>query len=194
MHQRDGYVKGASQIGARSRAYFKLQELDKKFRLLQPGHTVLDLGASPGSWSQYALSRVGRRGKVFACDILEMKPLAGVQFIRCDLRNPESVASLVTLVNGKEVNLVLSDMAPNITGNSSIDSRNFSDLHDAVLSVCELTLVDSGSLAFKLFQSEESASLKQRCEASFRLCQFYKPSASRPKSKELFMVAKGHNE
>ena len=166
----------------------------KKFRLLQRGHTVLDLGASPGSWSQYALSRVGRRGKVFACDILQMKPLAGVQFIRCDLRNPESVESLVTIVNGKKVNLILSDMAPNITGNSSIDARNFSDLHDAMLNVCELTLVDSGSLAFKLFQSEEAVSLKQRCKASFRFCQFYKPSASRPKSKELFMIAKGHNE
>lgn len=194
MHQRDGYVKSASQIGVRSRAYFKLEELDKKFRLLQPGQTVLDLGASPGSWSQYALSRVGRRGKVFACDILEMKPLAGVQFLRCDLRNPESVASLVTLVNGKKVNLILSDMAPDITGNSNIDARNFSDLHDAMLNVCELALADSGSLAFKLFQNEDTASLKQRCKASFRLCQFYKPRASRSKSKELFMVAKGHNE
>ena len=194
MHQRDGFVKSAAQIGARSRSYFKLKELDQKFKLLRAGKTILDLGASPGGWSQYALSRVGKHGKVFACDILNMKPLSGVNFIRCDLRDPESVASLVTLVGGKKVDLILSDMAPNITGNSSIDARNFLDLHNTMLEVCELTLVDSGSLVFKLFQNEETVSLKQRCETSFQLCQFHKPSASRPKSKELYMVARGHNE
>ena len=191
-HQRDEFVRRASRIGVRSRSYFKLEQLDQKFKLLRKGQRVLDLGAAPGGWSQYALTRVDEQGKVFACDILNMQPLNSVYFIQCNLLDNESIASLTKTVGGKSVDLIMSDMAPNITGNSSIDERNFSDLHDAIFELCELTLVRSGSLVFKLFQNEQTASLKKGCAALFSFCQSYKPSASRAKSKELYIVAKGH--
>ena len=187
----DGFVRESQRLGLRSRSYFKIEELDKKYRLLKKGQTVVDLGASPGGWSQYVASRIGADGVVFAVDLLEMKPLQGVDFIQCDITQEESLNRLISVIGDRQVNLVLSDMAPNISGNSVIDSRNFSELQQAIFGVCKRLFSDGGSLVFKFFQDFESAELKKGCLTIFSSCELFKPKSSRSKSREVYMVARG---
>ena len=193
FRQKDAFVRNASRLGVRSRSFFKLEELDQQFKLLKSGMKVLDLGASPGGWSQYAQSRVGKNGMVLATDILSMQPISGVQFIQCDLASNDAPMKLFDHLKQRKVDLVLSDMAPNITGNATIDSRNYFDLYAAIFKVCEVVLIESGSLAFKFFQTAETSILKQNCKILFDSCKIYKPQSSRSTSQESYMVSRNYH-
>ena len=190
MQENDGFVREAARLGVRSRSYFKIEEIDRRFELFKQGQTVLDLGASPGGWSQYASSRIGSQGRVIAVDLLDMKPLNQVCFMQCDITQQQAVDELTSVIGERQVNVVLSDMAPNITGNSTIDSRNFSEIHEAIFNVCRTAMAEQGSLVFKFFQDNESSVLREVCAAQFADCKFYKPKASRSKSQEAYMIAK----
>ena len=193
FRQKDVFVRNASRLGVRSRSFFKLEELDQQFKLLKSGMTVLDLGASPGGWSQYAQSKVGNKGMVLATDVLTMQPLSRVQFFQCDLAGNDAPMRLFDHLEQRKVDLVLSDLAPNITGNATIDSRNYFDLYAAIFNICEVVLIESGSLAFKFFQTEETSILKQNCKFLFDSCKIYKPQSSRSTSQESYMVSRNYH-
>ena len=193
MQDSDGFVREAVRLGVRSRSYFKIQEIDRKFKLFSRDQTVLDLGASPGGWCQYAVSQIGSGGMVYAVDVLELKQLDHVQFIRCDITDQQSRKSLVSVMESQKVDLLLSDMAPNLTGNASVDSRNFSDLYEAIFDVCRLVLEQGGALVFKYFQDQESINLKRQCESQFDSCSIFKPKASRSRSQESYMIARRYS-
>lgn len=189
---RDVYANEASKKGLRSRSYFKLQELDQKFHLLKNCKCVLDLGAAPGGWSQYASKRVGSSGLVVAIDILRMDPLENVKIHRCDITSPDALDKIIDSLDDRSVDVVLSDMAPNISGNSTVDSRNFSSLHSGIFVVCEKLLAESGALVFKIFNDHTSVRLRDRCASAFLSSEFYKPKASRSRSSETYVVARGY--
>ncbi len=189
---RDSFVRQAHSKGLRSRAYFKLEEIDAKFRLLTPGAVVVDLGASPGGWSRYAASLIGPGGNVFAVDVLAMKPIEQVQFIHCDITMPDGFGQLCDAVGAQSANVVLSDMAPNLSGIASTDLAGFERLQDAIFDVCDHALAPGGSLAFKIFNDQQSAALKRRCLAEFKRCSSFKPKSSRSASSETYLIATGY--
>lgn len=187
--EKDPYVKAAQQDGWRSRAVFKLQALDERERLFKPGMRVLDLGAAPGGWSQYAASKVSSKGRVAAVDVLDMEPLPGVDFIHGDVCRPETVALALVRLGGR-ADLVISDMAPNMTGVASVDVPRALALAEVARDVAGEALTDGGALVAKLFQGEGvdeyMAELKRRCvRVATR-----KPAASRPESREIYVVAR----
>lgn len=188
---KDKYVKRARQEGARSRAIYKLEEIDRRDRLLHPGMTVVDLGAAPGGWSQYVKSRVGDSGRVLALDILPMEPIVGVEFIEGDFTEPPVLDLLVQRLQGKPVDLVISDMAPNMTGVASVDQARSMNLAELALEFSDKSLKPGGSLLIKTFHgagfNEFYAKLRQR----FEKLATRKPSASRSESKEIYLLGRG---
>ncbi len=191
LRQRDVFVREASRRGVRSRSYFKLAELDRQFRLIKRGMSVLDLGAAPGGWSQYAYSKVGESGQVLAIDINGMAPVSGVEFMQVNLASNAAVAQVVDHLGERKVGIVLSDMAPNITGNSAIDAKNYADLYAALFKICDEVLARSGTLVFKFFQTTDTAALKYTCQLCFDRCRVCKPQSSRSNSQEAYLVARG---
>jgi len=192
-HEKDRYVREAGRIGARSRAYFKLQHIDQKHKIFADAQTVIDLGASPGGWSQYAASKVGPNGKVIAIDLLDMKEIAGVDFFQGDITSSQVTERINSALAGRGADAVLSDMAPNISGNCLVDARNYAEIYQAVFEVCGKALADGGSLVLKFFQTNESKQLKDLCSAVFAECRIQKPLSSRGASQESYIVAKGFN-
>ncbi len=190
----DPFVREAHRLGVRSRSYFKLQEIDRKFRLLAHGGAVLDLGAAPGGWVQYATRRVGSDGTVFAVDVLSMEPVAGAQIIKLDVTRASAGAELAVLLNGRSVDVMLSDIAPNITGNALIDAGNCARVYEAILGVCKQVLKKDGALVFKFFQHSEFAEYRRRCQQQFKSITVYKPKSSRQHSQEAYLVATGNCE
>ncbi|MGO2075964.1 MAG: 23S rRNA (uridine(2552)-2'-O)-methyltransferase RlmE, partial [Pseudoalteromonas sp.] len=153
-HFDDQYVHEAQKKGWRSRAVFKLDEVQKKDKLLRPAMTVVDLGAAPGSWSQYLAEKVGDKGQVIACDILPMDSLAGVDFLQGDFREEAVLDALLKRIDGKNVDVVLSDMAPNMSGNSSVDQAGSMYLVELALDMCNQVLKKNGAFIVKVFQGE----------------------------------------
>lgn len=192
-HQRQGkdpFVREAARRGLRSRAYFKLEELDAKYRLFDGVSHVLDLGASPGGWSQYAAARLPAEGVVYAVDALPMRPLERVRFISCDMTCGDDLARLLREIPARSIELALSDMAPNLTGVASADAGGFEQLREAMFAACAHGLVKGGTLAFKLFNDAQTKHVKRTCLELFDRCDVHKPKASRPKSQEIYMVAR----
>ncbi|HEU4626493.1 MAG TPA: 23S rRNA (uridine(2552)-2'-O)-methyltransferase RlmE [Steroidobacteraceae bacterium] len=190
-HFNDPYVQRAKSEGWRSRAVYKLEEIDRKERLLKPGAFCLDLGAAPGAWSQYAARKVGEKGRVIATDILPMEPLPGVQFVQGDFREEPVVAEIVALVAGGQVDVVLSDMAPNMSGVDAIDQPRSMYLAELALDLAERVLKRDGSALIKVFQGagfQELVAASRRKFARVKVC---KPDASRSRSPELYLLAKG---
>jgi 23S rRNA (uridine2552-2'-O)-methyltransferase len=187
----DPYVKRAQQEGYRSRAAYKLLEIQDKDRVLRPGMRVVDLGAAPGSWSQIAARLVGARGQVFALDLLEMEPLPGVQVLTGDFRESEVLAALRARLGETPVDLVLSDMAPNISGTSAVDQPRVVYLVELALELAHETLKPGGGLVVKTFQGEGFDQILRALRAGFAVVASRKPKASRPESRELYLVAKG---
>lgn len=189
-HVNDPYVQAAKQAGWRSRAAFKLLEINDKYKILHPAMRVVDLGAAPGGWAQVAASMVGERGKVVALDILPISPLAGVITLVADFYAPTTVAALREALGGK-AQLVLSDMAPNTTGVRDVDHLRIMALAEAALDFAEQTLSLDGAFVCKLFQGATQqdfvAGLKQR----FKQVRYFKPQSSRQESSELYLVAQG---
>jgi 23S rRNA (uridine2552-2'-O)-methyltransferase len=188
---KDKYVKRARQEGARSRAIYKLEEIDRRDRLLQPGMTVVDLGAAPGGWSQYVKSRVGDSGRVLALDILPMEPIVGVEFIEGDFTEPPVLDLLVQRLQGKPVDLVISDMAPNMTGVASVDQARSMSVAELALEFSDKSLKPGGSLLIKTFQGAGFNEFYAQLRHRFEKLATRKPSASRAESKEIYLLGRG---
>jgi len=186
----DPYVREAKAKGYRSRAAFKLIELDRKYRLLKPGGRVLDLGAAPGGWSQVAAARVGAHGKVVASDVLAMSDIPGVEIFEADLLDPDTPQRLKAALGG-EADLVLSDMAAPTTGHRATDHVRTLALLEAALDVAEDVLKPGGAFVGKAFQGGASGELLARIRQRFRDVHHVKPPASRAESVELYLVATG---
>ena len=190
-HVTDPFVRQAQTRGYRSRAAFKLLELVEKDRLLRPGMTVVDLGAAPGSWSQVLSERLGRTGRIVAVDLLPMDPVAGVAFVRGDFREEETLRAVVAAVGPGKADLVLSDLAPNISGIESADQARSVSLGECALEFALRALQPGGDLVVKAFQGEGLGELERRFRACFDKVYVRKPKASRDRSREVFLVAKG---
>jgi len=189
-HVRDPYVRRAQAEGLRSRAAFKLQELDARDRLLAAGQTVVDLGAAPGSWSEYAARRVGPRGKVIAIDLLEMSPLPGVTFVRGDFTAAPALAALEAALGGDAVDLVLCDMAPNITGVSTTDQARSLELAELAAEFALTHLKPGGAALVKVFQGAGFPEFLKWLRARFESVATRKPGASRDRSRETYLLAR----
>jgi len=190
-HFRDEYVKRAQQEGLRSRAVFKLKELDERHRLLKPGMTVVDLGAAPGGWSEYAAGRVGKQGRVIALDILPMEPVEDVTFILGDFREESVLEELRRAIGQHPVQLVLSDMAPNMSGMKAVDQPRAMYLSELALELSREVLAPGGGFLIKLFQGEGSDAFLREVRQSFAACAVKKPDASRTRSREVYLLATG---
>jgi 23S rRNA (uridine2552-2'-O)-methyltransferase len=190
-HFDDPYVKLAQQKGYRARAAFKLLELHEKYKLLRKGMCVVDLGAAPGSWSQVSAELVGSRGRVIALDILAMPVLEQVEFIQGDFTEEEPLKALEGLLNNTRVDLVLSDMAPNISGVSAADQPRSIYLAELALTFAEQWLRPGGNFICKLFQGEGSDEFLKQCRSGFETIIVRKPKASRPRSREVYVLGRG---
>jgi 23S rRNA (uridine2552-2'-O)-methyltransferase len=190
-HFDDAYVKRAQQEGYRSRAAYKLQDLDRRDKLLRPGMRVVDLGAAPGGWSQYARRRVGDRGRVIAVDRLPMESVSGVECLQGDFTEPEVVAALMASLDGAKIDLVLSDMAPNITGIAATDQARAVGLGEAALAFAGQVLGPGGGLVIKTFQGPGFDELRKAIAREFKRVLVRKPQASRARSAEVYLVGVG---
>ncbi|MBI5041433.1 MAG: 23S rRNA (uridine(2552)-2'-O)-methyltransferase RlmE [Gammaproteobacteria bacterium] len=188
-HFDDEYVLRAQREGWRSRAVYKLEELDQKYRLLKPGMTVVDLGAAPGGWSQYAAKILGAKGQVFALDILPMEPLPGVEFIEGDFRDEAILAQLKDRFGARPIDLVMSDMAPNISGMGAVDQPRAMYLVELAVDFAREMLKPGGTFVCKVFQGEGFDALVQSLRQDFSKIVVRKPKASRPRSREVYLVA-----
>ncbi|MDR9499443.1 MAG: 23S rRNA (uridine(2552)-2'-O)-methyltransferase RlmE [Hydrogenovibrio sp.] len=189
-HFDDHYVNKAKQEGWRSRAVYKLQEIDEKDRLFQSGMTVVDLGAAPGGWSQWATHQIGERGEVFALDLLPVEPFAGVTFIQGDFQDEAVYDALMTALDGREVDLVMSDMAPNMSGNKQVDIPKAMYLVELSVDLADQVLKPGGNLLMKVFQGEGYEALLAQLRQKYQKVMTRKPKASRPRSKEMYLLAK----
>lgn len=190
-HFDDPYVKKAQQEGYRSRAAYKLLELQEKDRLFKPGMTVVDLGAAPGGWSQVAARLVGHHGLVIASDILEMDPIAGVEFLQGDFREESVYNQLLDIVGERPVDLVISDMAPNMSGVDAVDQPRGMYLAELALEMASQVLKKDGVFVVKVFQGAGFQEYRQAVLKQFASLTSRKPEASRPRSKEIYLVARG---
>lgn len=191
-HVNDPYVKEANKRGLRSRAFFKIEELQKKDKLMQKGDTVVDLGAAPGGWSQFATSIVGDNGTLVACDILPMDPINGVDFLQGDFREMDVLEALLERIGGKNVNLVMSDMAPNLSGNDAIDQGGSMYLVELALDMCHQVLKPNGKFVVKVFQGEGFEQFVKDVRSAFKTVKIRKPESSRARSREVYLVATGY--
>jgi 23S rRNA (uridine2552-2'-O)-methyltransferase len=190
-HFDDPYVKQAQQQGLRSRAAFKLLELQEKYALIRPGMTVVDLGAAPGGWCQVARPLVGPGGRVIALDVLAMEPLPGVAFILGDFTEEEPLRELEQALDGAGVDLVMSDMAPNISGMATVDQAKAMYLAELALEFVRTHLKPGGDFVVKLFQGTDFDSFVLQVRSLFGKVRVIKPKASRPRSKEVYLLARG---
>ncbi len=188
-HRRDPFVKRARRDGYRSRAAYKLVEIDRRDRLFWPGGIVLDLGAAPGGWAQVAAGAVGPSGRVIAVDILPMKPIRGVEFIRGDFREASVLQAVHRRLDGTQATLVMSDMAPNITGIREVDQPRAIYLAELALELARSVAAPGAMLLVKVFQGEGLEDFRRDVERSFRKVCTRKPGASRSQSRELYLLA-----
>ena len=189
-HFDDQYVKMAQQQGLRSRAAYKLMELDEKYHLLRKGMRVVDLGSAPGSWTQVVQRTLGDSGQIMALDILAMDPLPGVSFIQGDFTEHEPLALLEEMLQGHNVDLVLSDMAPNMSGMGAVDQPRAMYLAELALDFAEKWLDPGGSFVVKVFHGEGFDDFVRQTRTMFEKVQVRKPEASRPRSREVYVL--GH--
>jgi len=197
-HFDDEYVKLSQKEGYRSRAIYKLKEIQQKDKLIRPNMQVVDLGAAPGGWSQYATELVGDNGRVVASDILPIDPLPFVEFIQGDFTEESVLNDILAVLNKDEKNtkadVVISDMAPNITGVEAIDQPKSIYLCELSLDMARQILKPGGSFAVKVFQGDGSDAFLKDVRSSFKQVKIRKPAASRPRSREVYMVGLGfHN-
>ena len=190
--QRDIYVEQANREGWRSRAVFKLEQIQAKEKLLRPGARVVDLGSSPGGWSQLAARLVGPAGRVWAIDLLPMDPVPGVDFLLGDFTSVEMLGRLKEAIGPDGVDLVMSDMAPNISGNRVVDQARSVGLLDEALLFATEVLKPGGHLLMKAFQGEGIDAVKAALKERFGTVKLLKPKASRPESREIYLLARNY--
>lgn len=190
-HFDDEYVKKAQAMGYRSRSTFKLIEIQEKDKIIKPGMNVIDLGAAPGGWSDYARKIVGKKNKVIALDLLEIDPIDGVDFIQGDFREDKVLDELYRVLDGAPVDLVMSDMAPNMSGNKGMDLPRSIYLAELALDTAQTVLTTGGVFLIKMFQGAGFDEYKKQVAASFSSVVIRKPKSSRARSKEVYILAKG---
>ncbi|MEK9652176.1 MAG: RlmE family RNA methyltransferase [Betaproteobacteria bacterium] len=190
-HVSDQFVKRAEKDGWRSRAAYKLIEIQEEEKFLKPGMVVVDLGAAPGSWSQVVSEIVGDTGKVFALDLLEISPMPRVEIIRGDFTAEEVLIELEKMLNGSQVDLVISDMAPNISGIKAVDQAKWLGLAELAFDFCHENLKRNGSLLVKCFEGSGTQGFRESLRQAFNSVKVKKPAASRDRSSEFFLFAKG---
>ena len=198
-HVNDPYVKLAKKDGYRARAAYKLKEIDEQLGLIKPGHLVVDLGSTPGAWSQYVRRRLSPdgaavgalNGTIIAVDILPMEPVEGVLFINGDFREPSVLAQMETVLQGRVADVVVSDMAPNLSGIESADAARIAHLVELALEFSQKHMKDDGALVVKMFHGSGYSQLVKLFKESFHVVKPIKPKASRDKSSETFLVGIG---
>ncbi len=190
-HFHDEYVKLAQARGYRSRAVFKLSEIQDRDGLIKPGMNVVDLGAAPGGWSQFSREVVGIKNRVVALDILPMEPINGVDFIQGDFRDQAILEQMLAVLDGQTVDVVMSDMAPNMSGNKAVDQPRAMHLGELALDTAKSVLVKEGAFLVKLFHGEGFDQFHQEVQQFFSKVVIRKPKASRPRSNEVYILAKG---
>jgi 23S rRNA (uridine2552-2'-O)-methyltransferase len=198
-HVNDPYVKLAKKEGYRARAAYKLKEIDETLGLFKPGMVIVDLGSAPGAWSQYLRRKMAPEGAasgelgatLIALDILPMEPIEGVQFIQGDFREPEVLDQLTQCLNGKVVDMVVSDMAPNLSGVESADAARMAHLVELAVEFCQSQMKKDGALIVKVFHGSGYSQLVKLFKLSFNVVKPFKPKASRDKSAENFLVGIG---
>lgn len=195
-HINDPYVKQAQKEGYRARAVYKLKEIDESEKLIKPGSVIVDLGATPGSWSQYVRNKLagqaggGIHGTIIALDILPMEPIADVHFIQGDFREEEVLRQLEEVVQGRQVDVVLSDMAPNLSGIPIADAARVEHIVDLAIEFARAHLKPSGALLVKCFNGTGYNEILEKFKAEFKVVTLKKPKASRDKSSEVFLLGK----
>jgi 23S rRNA (uridine2552-2'-O)-methyltransferase len=191
-HEADPYVKRAREEGWRSRAAFKLEEIQRTDRLIRPGTTIVDLGAAPGGWSQYAARLLAGKGRVIALDILDMPALPGVEFIQGDFTEESVLGQLNASLGDARVDLVMSDMAPNMMGIADVDHDRSMYLVELAVDFASHALRPGGDLLMKVFQGREFQPLLARLRKEFDTVKLRKPKASRARSSEVYVLARGY--
>jgi len=196
-HINDPYVKLAQKEGYRARAAYKLKEIDEAEKLIKPGQAIVDLGCTPGSWAQYTRRKLagadggGIRGTIIGLDILPMEPVADVQFIQGDFREEEVLDQLDTVLSGRKVDLVLSDMAPNLSGIGHADAARMEHLIDLAIEFSQVHLKPGGGLLVKCFKDMGFTQILEKFRLEFTTVKQIKPKASRDKSSEIFLLGRG---
>ncbi|MWN90970.1 23S rRNA (uridine(2552)-2'-O)-methyltransferase RlmE [Gilliamella sp. Pra-s65] len=190
-HFKDRFVQQAQKKGLRSRAWFKLEEIQKSDKLFKPGITVVDLGAAPGGWSQYVASLIGNKGRIIACDLLPMDPIVGVDFLQGDFRDEAVLKALLERVGKEKVQVVMSDMAPNMSGQPAVDIPRAMYLVELALDMCRDVLAPNGNFIVKVFQGEGFEAYLKQVRDMFKTVKIRKPEASRARSREVYIVAMG---
>ena len=193
-HFDDLYVQKAQKEGFRSRAVYKLLEIDEKDRLLKPGMTIVDLGAAPGGWSQFASLHLKGKGRIIATDILPMDALADVEFVQGDFREEEILNKLLQMLGDDKADLVMSDMAPNISGMKAVDQPRAMYLAELALEMAIQVLNEEGVFLVKVFQGEGFDEYLRELRSYFKRVTVRKPKASRPRSREVYLLARGRKQ
>lgn len=193
-HFDDPFVSRAQQEGYRSRAVYKLAEIDQRDRLFRPGMRVVDLGAAPGGWSQYAADRVGAAGRVVASDILGMDPIPGVEIVTGDFREEPVLQAILRQLGGEAADLVLSDMAPNLSGTDAVDQPRAIHLCELALDLAARVLKPNGAFLVKVFQGQGSDEFLRELRRRFARVVIRKPEASRQRSREVYVLARGFRD
>jgi 23S rRNA (uridine2552-2'-O)-methyltransferase len=189
-HESDPFVKAARAAGLRSRAAFKLEEIQQTDRVLKPGMTVVDLGAAPGGWCQIAAPLLGRKGRLIATDILSMEPIDGVDFVQGDFSTEQVLGELLTLLGPSKAQLVMSDMAPNMSGIASVDHLRIMHLVELAMDFAERSLASHGDFLVKIFQGSELPGFVKQLRGRFDSVKVRKPKASRNRSSEVYLLAR----
>ncbi|MGV6815676.1 MAG: 23S rRNA (uridine(2552)-2'-O)-methyltransferase RlmE [Thiotrichales bacterium] len=192
-HFSDEFVKRAQQEGYRGRAVYKLQELDQRYGLIRRGINIVDLGAAPGSWSEYASRQLDGQGRIVASDMLPMDSIAGVEFVQGDFREESVLEALLATLGERKADLVMSDMAPNMSGMDAVDQPRAMDLADLTFDLAQRVLVPGGNMVAKLFQGEGFDAYVGALKQSSNSVIVRKPKASRPRSREVYVLARGIN-
>ena len=190
-HFNDPYVKRAQQLGYRSRAAFKLLEIQQRDRVIKSGMTLIDLGAAPGGWTQLLAQWVGPAGKVFAVDLLPMPPIVGVEILQGDIQTPEILAQLRAALASRPVDVIVSDMAPNASGHKAVDQPRMIALAELCLWLAKEVLKPRGTLLLKIFQGSDYEAFVRALRQSFQRVVVRKPDASRARSAEVYLLATG---
>ena len=190
--EKDPWVLRARREGWRSRAVFKLEQIDRKERLLKPGMLCIDLGSAPGGWSQYVTEALKGRARIVAVDVLQMDTLPDVEFIQGDFREPATLEAILEGLGGERADLVMSDMAPNLSGNKAVDQPRSMYLVELAVELCRDALKPGGDLVVKLFQGAGADALIAEVRRQFGKVRVIKPDASRPGSREVYLVARNY--
>jgi 23S rRNA (uridine2552-2'-O)-methyltransferase len=188
--KKEHFYKEAKRVGYRARSSFKLLQIQKKFNIIKRGDTVVDLGAAPGGWSQVAKEIVGENGKVIGVDLMQIRPLFGVTFLQADMTKESSLCELENVIEGKQADVIISDMSPDISGNYSVDHARSLYLSEQALKTAEILLKLNGNFVCKVFTGEDLDVFVKKINKKFRIVKRHSPPASRKTSSEIYIIAK----